>query len=137
MIRYFALLSVSLFTLLACHSTQSAQAPAAAPAFVRWENKLIDLGNVKKGEKRSMVFEFTNSSGKDIQIDIVDACDCTKVEFPRGVIGPGQKNKLDVTFDSTEKDASETIAINVIFKNTDANGNPRIETVEYKFELVR
>lgn len=84
-----------------------------------------------------MVFEFTNSSGKDIQIDIVDACDCTKVEFPRGVIGPGQKNKLDVTFDSTEKDASETIAINVIFKNTDANGNPRIETVEYKFELVR
>ncbi|MBK9336076.1 MAG: DUF1573 domain-containing protein [Lewinellaceae bacterium] len=96
---------------------------------------MVDFGLVKRGEKRSTTYEFTNTFGENIQIDIVDACTCTKVEFPRGVIEPGKKGRLDVTFDSTEKEKSETISINVIFKNTHANGVPRIEILEYKFEL--
>lgn len=126
---------------LACKTTsisgQNPETPAAASAFVTWDKKLIDLGPVKKGEKRSMFYEFTNTSGADIQIDIVDACDCTTVDFPRSVIVPNGKGKLDVVFNSAEKDAAETISINVIFKNTHANGVPYIETVEYKFDLVK
>lgn len=128
--------------LLACKTTATigqtpeAKAPAV-PAFVTWDKKLVELGPVKKGDKRSMVFEFTNTSGTSVQIDIVDACDCTTVEFPRGAIQPEGKGRLDVVFNSAEKDASETIAINVIFKNTHANGVPYIETVEYKFDLVK
>lgn len=124
--------------------TVAAQTPApTAPAtpkttaFVTWDKKMVDLGTVKKGEKRTTFFEFTNTSGGDIQIDIVDACECTRVEFPRGIIPPGGKGRLGVTFDSTEKEASETIGINTVFKQNDANGNPRIEVVEYKFELVK
>ena len=107
------------------------------PAFVTWDKKMVELGPVKKGEKRSLFYDFTNTSGETVQIDIVDACDCTKVDFPRGPIEPGAKAHLGVTFDSTEKDASETISINVIFKNTHPNGVPYIETVEYKFDLVK
>ena len=122
-----------------------AAASAAAPvpalaskqAFVAWDKKKIELGAVKKGDKRSMNFEFTNTSGTDIQIDIVDACDCTKVDFPRGVIAPGGKGKLDVVFNSAEKEAPETIGINVVFKQTDAAGNPRIEVVEYTFTIEK
>jgi hypothetical protein len=126
--------------LLSCTTAQKAQpaptqSPTPIPAFVKWDKKMLDLGKVKKGEKRSLFFEFTNTSGGDIQIDIVDACECTKVDFPRGVIKPGAKGRLDAIFDSTEKNAAETIGINVIFKQTDAAGNPRIETVEYKFEM--
>ena len=148
-------LLVLLFTpgfLLSCTTAQKAQpapapetqpARAAAPgaltipSFITWDKKMVDLGAVKKGEKRTLFFEFTNTSGADLQIDIVDACECTKVDFPRGVIKPGGKGRLDATFDSKEKDASETIGINVIFKQTDASGNPRIETVEYKFEIAK
>lgn len=129
---------------LSCHTAQKAlpspapvQAKAAPPAFVTWDKKMIELGTVKKGEKRSMNFEFTNTSGADVQIDIVDACDCTKVDFPRGVIPPGGKGKLDVVFNSAEKDAAETIGINVVFKQTDAAGNPRIEVVEYRFDIQK
>jgi len=129
----------ALGVLLSCATTQKAQptsaAPPAKPAFVTWDKKMVDLGKVKKGEKRTLFFEFTNTSGADIQIDIVDACECTKVEFPRGIIKSGGKGRLDATFDSSSKDAAETIGINVVFKQTDAAGNPRIETVEYKFEM--
>lgn len=135
---------LTLLICLGCQTTQQAQtsspAPAAPPAqakpaFVTWDKKIIELGKVKRGEKREMFFEFTNTSGQDIQIDIVDACSCTTVDFPRGVIAPGGKGKLDVVFDSTEKEAAETIGITVVFKNTDENGFQKIESVEYRFEL--
>jgi peptidoglycan-associated lipoprotein len=142
----FPLLGTCLF--LACSTAPKAQTPSAStantptqvapmPAFVSWDKKMVDLGEVKKGEKRSLFFELTNTSGQEIQIDIVDACECTKVDFPRGPISPGGKGRFDVVFDSTEKDADETIGITIVFRETDARGNPRIESVAYKFELIK
>lgn len=134
---------LTLLICLACNTAQQAQTSPAPPtlpaktkpAFVTWDKKLIELGKVKRGEKREMFFEFTNTSGQDIQIDIVDACSCTTVDFPRSIIIPGGKGRLDVVFDSTEKEAAETIGITVVFKNTDENGFQKIESVEYRFEL--
>jgi len=150
----FSFLTLAVF--LACNTVQKAQTaptnspitnlPAEAsakegrqpiPAFVTWDKKMVDLGKVKKGEKRTLFFELTNTSGQEIQIEIVDACECTKVDFPRGPIGPGGTGHFDVVFDSTEKDASETIGITIVFRETDAAGNPRIESVEYKFDLEK
>jgi peptidoglycan-associated lipoprotein len=131
----------------ACGTAKSqpstAQAPpqpaqvVAKPLFVSWDKKMVDLGTVKKGEKRTLAFEYTNMTKEDIQIEIVDACECTKVDFPRGPIAPGGKGRLDVTFDSTEKEAAETIGINIVFKNVGADGNPKIEVVEYKFDVLK
>ncbi len=162
MTRLLLLIQVSLLALVACSPTKTTSpssasaSPKANPepaevgaaplppqpspgalanAFVQWDKKLIDLGVVKRGEKRSMFFEFTNTSGEGVQIDIVDACECTRVDYPRGVIQPGQKGRLNVTFDSTEKEKAETIRITVVFKNTHANGLPRIEVVEYQFDI--
>ena len=138
---------LGIVVLLSCHSAQIiGQTPdekpalspvATAPAFVTWDKKMVELGPVKKGEKRSLFYEFTNTSGEPVQIDIVDACDCTTVDFPRGAIQPGAKGRLNVVFNSAEKDASETISINVIFKNTHPNGVPYIEIVAYKYDLVK
>ena len=131
----------ALGVLLSCATTQKAQPTSAAspakPTFVKWDKKMVDLGKVKKGEKRTLFYELTNTSGEEILIEIVDACECTKVDFPRGPIAPVGKGRLDVVFDSTEKDADETIGITIVFRNTDAKGNPRIESLEYKFELEK
>ncbi len=127
----------------ACGTTKAqptAQAPvpvAAKPLFVSWDKKMVELGVVKKGEKRTLFFEFVNETKEAVQIDIVDACECTKVDFPRGPIAPGGKGRLDATFNSADKDAAETIGINVVFKNVGADGNPKIEVVEYKFEIAK
>ncbi|MCC7244789.1 MAG: DUF1573 domain-containing protein [Saprospiraceae bacterium] len=118
-------------------TAQATQTPTTPTPFVTWDKKKLDLGPVKKGEKRTLFFELTNTSGGDIQIEIVDACECTKVDFPRGVIAPGSKGRFDVTFDSSEKEAAETIGINVVFKQNDASGNPRIEVVEYSFDIIK
>jgi peptidoglycan-associated lipoprotein len=120
---------------VSCKNTKNISAPTK-PSFVTWDKKLIDLGKVKKGEKREMFFEMSNTSGTPIQVETIDACDCTTVEFPRSVIEIGGKRKFEVIFDSKDKDASETIPVNVFFKQMDAQGNPIIERIEYKFELM-
>jgi Protein of unknown function (DUF1573) len=105
--------------------------------FVTWDKKTIELGKVKKGEQRKMFYEMENSSGEPIQIEIVDACECTKVDFPRSVVPPGEKRRLDVVFDSSEKESGETIGITIVFKNMDEKGNPRIESINYSFEIEK
>jgi len=120
--------------LLSCSASTKAQTHSK-PAFATWDKKMIALGTVKKGEKRTMFFDFTNTSGEDIQIEIVDACACTETDFPRGVLAPGAKGRIDAIFDSTEKTGPETIDIRIIFKNTDAAGVPKIEVVQYSFDL--
>ena len=111
-------------------------APGATVEFVSWDTQMHELGKVKKGDTRSMEYNFTNTSGEVIKIDIVDACECTTVEFPRGELKPGEKGTIEAVFDSTEKDESETITIRVIFTNTTPEGYPRIEKLKYSYELV-
>lgn len=119
------------FTAASCAVAQ----PQPKPAFVTWDHKQIDLGTVKKGEIREMDFTLTNTSGEDIKIDLVDACECTTTDYPRGTIAPGKTATIHAVFDSAKKEESETISIRVIFLNTDEQGNPRVETVGYAYVL--
>ena len=101
-----------------------------------FEKTYIDLGKVKKGEKREFSFEFTNTGTESITIDLVSACECTTTDYPVLPITPGKKGKIDVVFDSTEKDASETIDVDIFLLNRDEKGNTIVERVQYYFELI-
>jgi len=131
MTLYRALLVVPLF--LFGVLTLSAQ----KRPLVTWDHQLIDLGVVKKGEKRAMTFAFTNASDAEVQIDLVDACECTTTDYPRRPIPPGASATIDAVFDSTQKEEGETIDIRVIFMQTDMEGDPIVETVRYRYALER
>ena len=103
-----------------------------------FEKDMIDLGTVKRGEKRTTYFDFTNTGDVPLQIDLISACECTTTDYPRGEIAPGETGRIDVIFDSTEKEASETIDIDIYLKQFDEEaGMPFIEMVQYKFELIQ
>ena len=105
---------------------------------MNFDNKLVDFGTVKKGEKRQHIYNFTNTSDEPVEIEIITACECTKVDWTRGKILPGSTGKITANFDSTEKDASETIAITIVLKNKDKKmGYPVIEEVKFKFDLIK
>ena len=103
-----------------------------------FDRTMVDLGTVVRGERREFTINFENTGTEDIEIDLVSSCDCTTVTWPEGeLIKPGDKGKLDVVFDSTEKEKSETVDIDVILKNTDKEGNPVFYILQYQFELVQ
>ena len=106
--------------------------------FLRFETPKVELGKVKKGEKRTMYFEYTNVSKEDVQIDLVSACSCTTSDYSTKVLKPGAKDTLKLTFDSGQKDESGTILIDIFLTNEDAEtGIPGMASVEYSYELVK
>ena len=104
---------------------------------LEFEQKHIDLGEVKKGEKRETAFTFTNRGNEDIKIELVSACECTTLDWPRRAIPPGGTGTIDIIFDSGQKDKSETIEVDIHLKNTDPKtGYPILEIVSYSYKLI-
>ncbi|MBP7184405.1 MAG: OmpA family protein [Saprospiraceae bacterium] len=105
---------------------------------VKFDQKMVDFGKVKKGDKKEHVFYFTNISEEDVQIEIVTSCDCTTLDWTRRAIKPNEKGKISAIFDSSSKEIGEVIDIDIVFKNTNPkNGYPEVEKVQYSFELIK
>lgn len=97
----------------------------------------IDLGEVKKGEQRTTAFTFTNTGNEAIEFEIVDGCECTTLDWPRKAIAPGQSGTIDVIFDSSQKEKSEVIDIDVTLRNVDPETeNPIFIFLTYTYQLV-
>lgn len=103
-----------------------------------FEERSIDFGKVKKGEKREHIFEFVNRGDVPLVIEFIDACTCTTVDWSEEPVKPGEKGKIKVTFDSTEKEEAETIGISIFLENTvPGSGDSIIEMLEYKFDIKK
>lgn len=96
------------------------------------------IGVVKKGEKRTFSYTFTNRGDTDLIIDLISACDCTTTNQDELVgkrFKPGMSGTIEVVFDSSEKDEDETIDIDIYLRNNDNKGNPIVEMLNYSFGL--
>ena len=105
---------------------------------MHFEQRTKELGTVEKGQQRSFEYTFTNKGDTDLIIDLVSACDCTSTNQDELVgkrFKPGQSGVLKVTFDSTEKDESETIDVDIFLRNNDSKGNPIVEMLNYSYIL--
>ena len=104
-----------------------------------FDKTLVELGEVKKGEKRSFSYTMKNTGSEDIEISYVSYCDCTTVDYPEGKsIKPGESITFNAVFDSTTKDEEETIEIEMELKNIDPlNGLPYYLTLDYHFIIVK
>lgn len=97
----------------------------------------VDMGRVIRGDIKKTSYTFTNTGNEAIEIAIVDGCSCTTLEWTRGSIGVGEQGTVDVRFDSTDKEKSETVDIDITLKNKDSKtGNPIFILLDYSFELL-
>ncbi len=101
-----------------------------------FKKKHIELGKVAKGDKRTFSYPFTNKGNADLVIEIASSCHCTTLDYPTKPIPPGGKGTIEAIFDSTEKEKSETVMIDIILKGEDPKtGYPIVEQVTYSFEF--
>ena len=103
-----------------------------------FDKEFVELGEVKKGEQRTLFYELTNTGDEILEIELISACDCTKVTYSKTPIKPGETIRLDIVFDSSDKDESEEIDIDIFFTNMDPEFDaPLIKTLKYHFDLVK
>jgi hypothetical protein len=118
--------------------TSTSDLPAEETEYLRFDIDSYDLGKVKKGDRVSFDINFTNLSDTLVYIDFISACECTEIDYPKSGIKPKTKGVLKVTFDSKDKDVSETTDIDVFIKNRDSETGSQIYyTLEYSFELLK
>jgi len=72
-----------------------------------------DFGEVIDGEVVEVDFNFTNTGKSDLIIfDASASCGCTVPEYPQNVkIQPGQKEKLKVRFDTSNKPGKQVKSV--------------------------
>ena len=87
---------------------------------IKFDFDSYDFGEVKDGEVVEVDFNFTNSGKSDLIIfDASASCGCTVPEFPQNVkIQPGQKEKLKVRFDTSNKPGKQMKSV-TLTTNTD------------------
>jgi peptidoglycan-associated lipoprotein len=104
-----------------------------------FDKKIVELGAVKKGEKKEMSFSFTNTGNIPIEIELVTSCECTTLDWPQfKIFKPGDKGTINALFDSKDKEIGETTDIEIILKQADPKTRtPKIYTLQYKFELIK
>ena len=102
-----------------------------------FDNEHIALGKVIRGDKVEFDFTFTNLGSENIEIEIVSGCECTTLDWPRKKINPGEIGVIDVIFDSTEKEESEVVDVDITLKNIDPKtGDQMFKILTYSFELI-
>ena len=112
--------------------------PVKEPApKMTFEQRLLDLGKIKKGDQIPLSYTFTNTGDADLEIDLISVCDCTEVlERPYSAIKPGDSGTIKAIFDSNQKEESETIEIDIWLKNIDPVLEMNVlERVKYVFEF--
>jgi peptidoglycan-associated lipoprotein len=103
-----------------------------------FDEREVDFGSVKKGDKREHTFSFINRGDTPLKISVITACDCTTTEYSRDEYLPGAKGVIKVTFDSKDKNEEETIDIDIILGNVEPDTHlPVVERIKYKFTLVK
>jgi len=112
--------------------------PAARPAIeMSFEQELTDLGKVKRGDKKEFDFSFINKGSETLEIEIVSGCECSILDWTIRPIAPGEQGTINVIFDSTEKEESETVDIDITLKNLNPEtGYQYFKIVNFKFELI-
>ncbi|WP_020569609.1 DUF1573 domain-containing protein [Neolewinella persica] len=105
---------------------------------LQFDKRELNLYDVKKGQKRSFEYTFTNTGKVPAKIMLIQACDCTTIEHNNAkVYKPGDSGVLKITFDSSEKEEDETIVIDIYLEQNDKNDLPILEMVEYSFRLLK
>jgi peptidoglycan-associated lipoprotein len=90
----------------------------------------LDLGKIVRGEKKEVIFEFTNTGLSDLIIEIATTCKCTDITWPTEPVKPGQKGSIKGIYDTKNEVPGRSKKTIDIYSNTD----PIV--VEAKFEAT-
>lgn len=85
----------------------------AAISAVSWKSDLIEVGEIQQNQPKNIEFEFTNTGKTDIVItNVKPTCGCTVADYTKTPIKPGEKGKVNATFNAAVKGAfTKTITV--------------------------
>ena len=114
--RFFTMFVLTIFGSNLLAAVNGGRVSLEPTGTISFNKTSVDFGTIKRGEKLTAKFFFTNSGPGSLLIQGVQApCDCTTVEAFNGkTFAPGESGTLIVSFDSTDYSGHVTKALTVI-----------------------
>ena len=115
-------LTLALGLTSATFAQQAANAPAKVNIVspLKWKADLIEVGEIPQNTPKPIEFEFTNNGKTDIVItNVKPTCGCTVADYTKTPIKPGEKGKVNATFNAAAKGAfTKTITVTTSAEET-------------------
>lgn len=89
----------------------------AYPVF-SFVNDSIHLGTMVKGKSKKVEYHFTNTGDEDLIIEVVTACKCTDISWPKEPVKPGEQGVISAVYDSSTQKLGENVKVIDIVANT-------------------
>ena len=129
MIKLVSILIVSILLVSSCDShseffngiSKKKDAPIVdtvlftTPTQIEWLDTLIDLGDVKEGVEKQIVYRYKNTGSNPLMLfNVSPSCGCTIADYSHKPLSAGQMDSIVAKFDSNGKDGSYLKNIKVI-----------------------
>jgi len=119
-------------------ATVSGTALSAEDAMV-FAEPMQSLGTIKKGESKTLIYDFTNTGKEDVVIELATGCQCSEIKAPLNrIFKKGESGSIEVTFHSDlEKDLGfQTKTVDILLFNLNPkNGYQIVKEVKYTLTL--
>ena len=115
---FIGILAIGLLGACNSNSKTAANGTAATAenaAKIKFDNDAFDFGKIKQGDKVTHEYKFVNEGKSPLIItDSYATCGCTKPEWPKSPIKPGDSGIIKVTFSSVGKSGLQDKQITVV-----------------------
>lgn len=91
-----------------------AQVKAPTPAQITFDSASYHFGAVQQGALVNRELVFTNTGEQPLEIQLMSACECTKLDWPVSPIAPGKSGKIKVRYDSKDKKGPQIVDIEIM-----------------------
>lgn len=112
----------------------AAKAPAGSKVGVEFAETVFDFGTVNDGKEPVVhTFTFTNTGSGPVAIERVSvSCGCTKPEYSRKPVSPGEKGEVKIKYNPAGQKGEVTKDIKVRMRN----GADRTEVITLRLRGV-
>jgi hypothetical protein len=107
-----------------------------ADAEIRFEDEVLYFGEADEGDEVLAEYLFTNTGVRNLEIEIISACECMSIDWTTEEIPPNKQGKIEVIFNTKGWPGDSEKTIDLIFKNTDHAGYPLVKQVKLKGRVL-
>lgn len=107
-----------------------------------FNTKITDFGSIKTGDKPVFTYEFTNTGTQLLDIELVDGCSCTELDWTRTSVKPGEKGFVKALYNTLKAEPEDhkkplDKSINVVLKQRHPKTDYALfETLTFKVIII-
>jgi hypothetical protein len=123
-------------------SAQTPKSEVLAMPVMTFKTKKTDFGNIKMGDKPVFTYEFTNTGTQPLDIELVDGCSCTELDWTRNTVKPGEKGFVKALYNTLKAEPEDhkkplDKSINVVLKQRHPKTDYALfETLNFKVHII-